>query len=105
MHPIPSSSELLDLCAQIDQLRTQLENAVLTCATEETLAISQKLDALLNRLMLSRSRRLRRRSLCTLTDPHVYCARTSAPHVSTDSGAHIFPFCYDVLFSCSEQLV
>ena len=105
MYTIPSSSELLDLCAQIDQLRTQLENAVLACAIEETLALSQKLDALLNRLMLSRSLRLRRRSLCSTTDPHVNCTQTSAPHVSTDSGAHIFPFCYDALLPCSEPLV
>ena len=104
MRPIPSSSELLDLCAQIDQLRTQLENAVLACAIEETLVLSQKLDALLNRLMLGRSRRLRRRSLCTLTDPHVY-TRTSAPHVITDSGAHIFPFCYEDLLPNSEPAV
>lgn len=105
MHPIPSSSELLDLCAQIDQLRTQLENAVLACAIEETLALSQSLDALLNRLMLSRSRRLRRRSLCAPATPHVYCARTSAPHVSTDSGAHIFPFYCEALLSCSEPIM
>lgn len=67
------------LCAQIDALRTQLEHAALSCP-ETALTLSRELDALMNQLMLSHEKRLRRHLSVSETDLHVYYAAATPLH-------------------------
>lgn len=92
MYTVMSPNEYIALCAQIEQLRTQLEDASLSGTVDETLALSQKLDTLLNRLMLGRSGRLRSSGACTPADSRVYYVSTSAPYVDKAAARRFFPF-------------
>lgn len=68
------------LRTQIRFLRKQLEDAALRASAEETLALSRRMDALLNRLMLSGEHRLRRNLSLSESDLHIYCAAPAAGH-------------------------
>lgn len=67
------------LCAKIVALRTQLEHAALSCP-EKALTLSRELDALMNQLMLSREKRLRRHLSVSAADLHMYCAAAASSH-------------------------
>lgn len=67
------------LYAQINALRTQLEHAALSCP-EKALTLSRELDALMNQLMLSREKQLRRHLSVSAADLHVYCASAMPRH-------------------------
>ena len=88
MHTAIHSNEYEALCTQIDQLRAQLEVAALSSPLEETLALSQQLDTLLNRLMLSRTRKLRRSYPLSILNRPICCA----PHALNRRPSPILPF-------------
>ena len=74
------TTEFESLRTQIHLLRKQLEDAALHTSAEETLALSRRMDALLNRLMLSGGQRLRRSLSLSESDAHVYCAASAPCH-------------------------
>lgn len=82
------SNEYEVLCTWIARLRAQLEDAALSSSAEETLALSQQLDVLLNRLMLSRSRNLRCSYPLSISNRPICCAA----HAPKRRPAPILPF-------------